>query len=252
VNAWEVALPTMKRGELAEISVRPLYAYGALGCPPRIPPSASLLFEIELLRFEDRSMLSAQVCHPPSVAAAPLYSRCALSMFTRSFVVLVFSSSQGENPSVLISRARHIKNEGAHHFQAGHNRKASKAYSSALQLLQQVKFAVDQVQAEADALRVVLHLNQALCFLKLKEWSRGVASARYVLEREPHNLKGMLRLARLYVGAENLDDALPLLQQLGKLAPSNPTVRIAFQEYREAKKALSERQKRFAHSMFSS
>ncbi|XP_067393858.1 inactive peptidyl-prolyl cis-trans isomerase FKBP6 isoform X3 [Emydura macquarii macquarii] len=49
----EVGLLTMKKGELARFLFTPSYAYGAMGCPPLIPPNATVLFEIELLDFLD-------------------------------------------------------------------------------------------------------------------------------------------------------------------------------------------------------
>nr|XP_012597702.1 inactive peptidyl-prolyl cis-trans isomerase FKBP6 isoform X3 [Microcebus murinus] len=55
ITLWgmELGLLSMRRGELARFLFRPNYAYGTLGCPPLIPPNATVLFEIELLDFLD-------------------------------------------------------------------------------------------------------------------------------------------------------------------------------------------------------
>uniref|UniRef100_H0V0N7 peptidylprolyl isomerase n=1 Tax=Cavia porcellus TaxID=10141 RepID=H0V0N7_CAVPO len=55
ITLWgmELGLLTMRKGELARFLFKPTYAYGALGCPPLIPPNATVLFEIELLDFLD-------------------------------------------------------------------------------------------------------------------------------------------------------------------------------------------------------
>lgn len=47
----------MKKGELCRLTCKSEYAYGASGSPPKIPPNATLFFEVELLRwsFEDIS-----------------------------------------------------------------------------------------------------------------------------------------------------------------------------------------------------
>ena len=38
---WDVAVATMKKGELARLLIKSAYAYGEFGCPPRIPPKAT-------------------------------------------------------------------------------------------------------------------------------------------------------------------------------------------------------------------
>lgn len=49
----EIGLLTMKKGEVARFFFRPDYAYGRQGCPPLIPPNATVAFEVELLDFID-------------------------------------------------------------------------------------------------------------------------------------------------------------------------------------------------------
>ncbi|XP_064417723.1 peptidyl-prolyl cis-trans isomerase FKBP4 [Latimeria chalumnae] len=52
IKAWDIAVATMKVGETCQIICKPEYAYGTAGSPPKIPPSATLVFEIELFDFE--------------------------------------------------------------------------------------------------------------------------------------------------------------------------------------------------------
>jgi peptidylprolyl isomerase len=49
IRAWEVALPTVRAGEVISLIAASRYAYGADGVPPDIPPHADLRFEIEVL-----------------------------------------------------------------------------------------------------------------------------------------------------------------------------------------------------------
>ncbi|XP_066454712.1 inactive peptidyl-prolyl cis-trans isomerase FKBP6 isoform X2 [Eleutherodactylus coqui] len=49
----EVSVLTMQRGELSRFLYSPDYAYGTMGCPPLIPPAATVLFEIEVLDYLD-------------------------------------------------------------------------------------------------------------------------------------------------------------------------------------------------------
>lgn len=54
IKAWELAVKTMKVGEIAKIICKPDYAYGETGSPPEIPGDATLVFEVELLACKPR------------------------------------------------------------------------------------------------------------------------------------------------------------------------------------------------------
>ncbi|KAM7002552.1 peptidyl-prolyl cis-trans isomerase FKBP4 isoform 2-T2 [Tautogolabrus adspersus] len=51
IKAWDIGVATMKVGELCQLICKPEYAYGSAGSPPKIPPSATLVFEVELFEF---------------------------------------------------------------------------------------------------------------------------------------------------------------------------------------------------------
>jgi FKBP-type peptidyl-prolyl cis-trans isomerase FkpA len=52
IPCWTEGVGMMKVGGKAKLECPPDIAYGAAGAPPRIPPSATLLFEVELLGIE--------------------------------------------------------------------------------------------------------------------------------------------------------------------------------------------------------
>ncbi|XP_008547908.1 FK506-binding protein 59 isoform X1 [Microplitis demolitor] len=49
IKAWDIGVATMKKGEVAILTCAPEYAYGKSGSPPKIPPDATLKFEVEVL-----------------------------------------------------------------------------------------------------------------------------------------------------------------------------------------------------------
>ncbi|KAH6769212.1 FKBP-like peptidyl-prolyl cis-trans isomerase family protein [Perilla frutescens var. hirtella] len=54
IKAWDIALKTMKVGEVARITCKPEYGYGSAGSPPDVPPDATLIFEVELVACRPR------------------------------------------------------------------------------------------------------------------------------------------------------------------------------------------------------
>lgn len=51
IKAWDLGVSTMKKGEVAILTCKPEYAYGANGSPPKIPPNSTLIFEITLISW---------------------------------------------------------------------------------------------------------------------------------------------------------------------------------------------------------
>lgn len=56
IPGWELGVETMKKGEICTLTCKPEYAYGKPGKPPTIPQDATLVFEIELLYWEDEKV----------------------------------------------------------------------------------------------------------------------------------------------------------------------------------------------------
>ncbi|KAK3101889.1 hypothetical protein FSP39_007078 [Pinctada imbricata] len=52
IKAWDIGVATMKKGEIAKLTCKPEYAYGATGAPPKIPANATLIFEVELFEWK--------------------------------------------------------------------------------------------------------------------------------------------------------------------------------------------------------
>ena len=52
IKAWDLGVATMRRGELSVLTCKPEYAYGDTGAGDKIPPNATLIFEVELLDWK--------------------------------------------------------------------------------------------------------------------------------------------------------------------------------------------------------
>ncbi|CAO4374942.1 unnamed protein product [Caenorhabditis nigoni] len=51
IKGWDLGVATMKKGEVAEFTIRSDYGYGDAGSPPKIPGGATLIFEVELFEW---------------------------------------------------------------------------------------------------------------------------------------------------------------------------------------------------------
>jgi len=52
IKGWDEGVAQMSKGERSTLTCSPDYAYGPKGYPGVIPPNATLIFDVELLRFE--------------------------------------------------------------------------------------------------------------------------------------------------------------------------------------------------------
>jgi FKBP-type peptidyl-prolyl cis-trans isomerase len=52
IKGWDEAFGLLHKGERATLIIPYWLAYGAKGQPPKIPPKATLVFEVELLDWQ--------------------------------------------------------------------------------------------------------------------------------------------------------------------------------------------------------
>ncbi|KAK3743638.1 hypothetical protein RRG08_030760 [Elysia crispata] len=60
IKAWDKGVASMRKGEVAKLTCKAEYAYGASGSPPKIPPNATLVFEVELFSWQGEDITKSK------------------------------------------------------------------------------------------------------------------------------------------------------------------------------------------------
>ncbi|KAG7282096.1 hypothetical protein CRUP_023612 [Coryphaenoides rupestris] len=110
----ELALLTMKKGEFAHVLLQPPYAYGEMGCPPLIPPAATVLYEIQVVDYFD----SAQADHfvglePDQQNALPLSVLATVTNTLRNLANRCFNQGRYDAAKFSYKKAEKEKEEEA-------------------------------------------------------------------------------------------------------------------------------------------
>lgn len=150
IPAWDIAVITMKSGELVELIVPPQFAFGPLGCPPRIPGNTTLKYEIELLRF-----------------AAPLSDAARKNEIKLSF-------------EETLESCKASRFEGNNLVNSNSLRKATKCYNRALNYLNRLGKITEEQQVLVNEAKIPLFSNLSLCHLRLKDYKRAITSCEDV------------------------------------------------------------------------
>uniref|UniRef100_A0A8C6NAI3 peptidylprolyl isomerase n=1 Tax=Melopsittacus undulatus TaxID=13146 RepID=A0A8C6NAI3_MELUD len=167
----EVGLLTMKKGELSRFVFTPDYAYGKKGCPPLIPPSATVIFEVEVLDFMDSAESDAFFeLTAEQQAACPLQKVLKVADTERRFGNYLYRKSLFDD--------------------------AKDRYKKALSILG-LRPSSEAEQCQINASKLPLLLNLSLIYLKLKRPTQALKYGEKALEIDQRNAKALFRCGQV-------------------------------------------------------
>lgn len=199
VRGLAIALMGMQKGEECRILLSPEYAFGAAGCPPRIPPAATLLYEITLLNFVELEGDSHEL----------------QDFHQRDFKKLAFEE-------VMKMCARANRN-GNRLFGIDDYRGASSYYADAIRALKSAPPSQELADEQAlwRELLAKLYNNAALCALRMRSWQQAVNNSRRALELDKSCAKALYRCGVGLRMLGRLKEAADMMRRAARFAPNS-------------------------------
>lgn len=201
IKAWDEGFASMKVGEHAILKVRSDYGYGDSGSPPKIPPKAELLFDVELLGFKEKPK-----------------ERWQMSSEER------------------LEYANKLKAQGTELFKKKIFSEAISKYEDAAGFSVDEGISGDDIPEAERPLYVSCWSNVAMCYINMKEWADATHACNNVLaiaSEEKSNIKVLYRrgLARMRLGLYK--EAKADLMDAYKIDNDNKDVRRGMKQLKE-------------------
>ncbi|KAD4584380.1 hypothetical protein R6Q59_036772 [Mikania micrantha] len=218
IDGLDRAVMTMKKGEVALLTIAPEYAFGCTGSEQDlgvVPPNATVIYEIELVSFvKDKESWDMNTTQEKIEAAGKK------------------------------------KEEGNAFFKAGKYKKAVKRYEKAAKYIEYDTNFEEEEKKQAKALKITCNLNNAACQLKLKEYKQAEKLCTKVLELESTNVKALYRRAQAYINVADLDLAELDIKKALEIDPNNKDVKLEYKVLKEKIKEYNKKDAKFYGNMF--
>ncbi|KAL6009521.1 70 kDa peptidyl-prolyl isomerase [Asimina triloba] len=217
VEGLDRAVLTMKKGEVALVTISPKYAFSNFESSQElavVPPNSTVYYEVELVSFvKDKES---------------------------------WDMSNAEK----IEAAGKKKEEGNVLFKAGKYAKASKRYEKAAKFVEYDNTFSEEEKKQSKVLKVTCNLNNAACKLKLKDYKQAEKLCTKVLEVEGRNVKALYRRAQAYIQQADLDLAELDIKKALEIDPDNRDVKLEYRNLKEKVKEYNKKDAKFYGNMF--
>lgn len=217
IDGLDRAVMTMKKGEVALVTISPEYAFGSSESKQElavVPPNSTVFYEVELVSFVKEK------------------------------------ESWDMNTEEKIEAAGVKKDEGNALFKAGKYVKAAKRYEKAAKYIDYDTNFSEEEKKQSKALKVSCNLNNAACKLKLNEYKQAEKFCTKVLEIDSTNVKALYRRAQAYRHLVDLDLAQLDLKKALEIDPNNRDVKLEMKVLKEKMKELNKKDAQFYGNIF--
>jgi FK506-binding protein 6 len=164
-----LSIKSMSLREVAKFWIRYDYAFGELGCPPRIPPCTDIFCIVEVLAVVDEAKLT-------SVPYMSMEQRAALPF------------------QEILKAAEEMKKTGNACYLQDSYWKASKSYRKGVNVLEDYPVIGAEDEEKRKELLYALYNNLAQCFLKLEKPQQACNACHMGLKCKEPGEKGLSKI----------------------------------------------------------
>lgn len=216
IEGLDRSVKTMKKGEMAVLTIQPEYAFGQSESSQElavVPRNSVVYYEVEMVSF--------------------IKEKESWDMSTEE----------------KISSAEKKKEEGNIWFRNGKYKRASKRYETAVGFIDYDHSFNGEEKEKAKVLKISCNLNNAACKLKLKNYKEAEKLCTKVLETDNKNVKALYRRAQAYMNLVELDLAEKDIKRALEIDPNNMDVRKGYRTLKEKVKEYDRKEAQFYGSI---
>ncbi|XP_066516538.1 inactive peptidyl-prolyl cis-trans isomerase FKBP6 [Hoplias malabaricus] len=222
----ELGLLTMRKGEFSRFLFQPSYAFGEMGCPPLIPPVATVLYEVQVLDFLDTAQVDEFFALSPGEQnSAPLLTLLNVVGTERSFGNRCFNQCRYED--------------------------AKDRYKQALTLLRNREPVGDEEKEHIEEAKLPFLLNISLTYLRLERPHKALQYGEKALKISPHNTKALFRCGQACLEMYEYEKAQDYLTMAQAKKPFDPDINNLLKKLAVCYKDYLDKEKDMCTRMFS-
>lgn len=217
IDGLDRAVKTMKKGEVALVTIQPEYAFGRSESQQdlaTVPVNATVYYEVEMISFTKEK------------------------------------ESWDMNTQEKIEAAGKKKEEGNAWFKAGKYERASRRYEKAAKFIEYDSSFTDEEKQQSKVLKISCKLNNAACKLKLKDYKEAEKLCSKVLELDGQNVKALYRRAQAYIQLVDLDLAEKDIKRALEIDPDNRDVKLEYKILKDKVREYNKKEAQFYSNIF--
>lgn len=217
IDGLDRAVKTMKKGEVALVTIQPEYAFGGSESQQdlaTVPVNATVYYEVEMISFTKEK------------------------------------ESWDMNTQEKIEAAGKKKEEGNAWFKAGKYERASRRYEKAAKFIEYDSSFTDEEKQQSKVLKISCKLNNAACKLKLKDYKEAEKLCSKVLELDGQNVKALYRRAQAYIQLVDLDLAEIDIKRALEIDPDNRDVKLEYKILKDKVREYNKKEAQFYSNIF--